>query len=65
MTAFALQEKSQSAQRKRNRTYTIMEEPEQMPRIEDQKRQEMMEMLRKKTEERRRKENSEKRKRLE
>lgn len=42
-----------------------MEEPEQIARIEDQKRQEMMELLRKKAEERRRKENSEKRKRLE
>lgn len=42
-----------------------MEEQDQLSRIEDQKRHEMMEMLRRKAEERRRRENSEKRKRLE
>ena len=65
MSEFAIQEKSQSAQRKRIRTYTIMEEQDQLSRIEDSKRQEMMDILRKKAEERRRKENSEKRKKLE
>ena len=65
LTAIAVQEKSMSAQRKRNRTFTKLEDQEQLARIEDQKRQEMMEMLRRKAEERRRRENSEKRKKLE
>ena len=34
-TAIAFQEKSMSAQRKRNRTYTKMEEQEQLSRMED------------------------------